>query len=214
MPTNKKKNKGKKKKSSVDEFYEKALPNRHEMNPEDFLRSTANATIQQVAKMVQGSQSAEAHDKFENQFEDMMKPYEVTPDICQRIQDLPTSESIKWFIETWRDIDKHDTVFNCCIYLVNDKAPSIGKNEKELNDEDVTYRIIDSSNKLGSVIGFCLKHYSHKEESNPDIPSTDEKELVLGTIAKYILGDFTQQFLMPLPTMRPVQEKPKAIFFY
>ncbi len=57
--------------------------------------------------MLQRSQSADAEEKIE----EIMKPDEVTPAICQRIQDLPTSESIKWFIETWRDIDEHDTVF-------------------------------------------------------------------------------------------------------
>ncbi len=97
--------------------------------------------------------------------------------------------------------------------MVNDKTPSTGEKEKELKDEDVTYRIIDSNNKLGMALGLCLKHYSHEEEYNPDIP-------IKGACGRnyckicfrglyFVIDDVTPYD----ETMRPVQEKPKAIFF-
>lgn len=207
MPTkNKKKSKGKKQKSSVDKYFEKSRPNLEAISVDDTVRRAIAKTMSEKMKM-KDQDTTSSNGEY---FNEMAKPMEITPDISRTIQDIPTSMNTRWFVETWQDINEHDTFFYCNIYLVNDKTHKVVEEEEEVNDNEVPYQ--GKGNKLKNIIGSCFKHYEHEQKSSPDIPMTDEKDLVLGTIARTILGEGMMTLLES--SMDSIQEKPKIIYFF
>ena len=214
--TNNKKKKGKKKKSLS--AYMEQLTNIPSTR-EEYIKASADGirkNAQEAIRMMQyGYANSDNEGEMEQKMKEMTKPMELTPQVIQEIKNLEASESILWYVETNLDTQMDVSVLSCHIHLLDDRA------REDLKDKPNDYSLDSEKNRINMRLGHCLKIYEHKDDSLLkciEHKSLDEKNLIIGTIAKTICGNGMPQlgslsFLKPKDGDKNKMIKPKMLFF-
>ena len=186
---------------------------------EEYIKACADGlrkNAQDAVRMMQfGNANSDNEEEVGQMMKEMTKPMELTPQVIQEIKNLEASESIIWYVETNLDTQMDASVMSCDIHLLDDRVC------EDLKDEPNDYSIDSKKNVLSMRLGHCLKVYEHEDDNHLkciQYKSLDEKNLILGTIAKTIYGNGMPQlgalqFLKPKDGDKNKIIKPKKLFF-
>ena len=186
---------------------------------EEYIKASADGirkNAQETIRMMQhGYANSDNQGEMEQKMKEMTKPMELTPQVIQEIKNLEASESILWYVETNLDTQVDVSVLSCCIHLLDDRA------REDLKDKPNDYSLDSKKNRISMRLGYCLKLYEHMDDSLLkciEHKSFDEKNLIIGTIAKTIYGNGMPRlgslsFLKPKDGDKNKMIKPKMLFF-
>lgn len=165
------KNKESPPKSSGKEYLKKMdFHNISSKNPKEFLQQTTENMKEMNKEIIE----APLDKSKRNALEDELKPMDVTPSVRERIQNIPRSKAISWYIDLNKKIVTDVTLFYCNIHLIDEKNLVVDHKSTLVTCIGVSMCII--KNNADNCIRTTAGHLAVKE-----------KDLILGTFAKTCL---------------------------
>eukprot|EP00551_Chaetoceros_affinis_P004256 CAMPEP_0203664510 /NCGR_PEP_ID=MMETSP0090-20130426/1911_1 /ASSEMBLY_ACC=CAM_ASM_001088 /TAXON_ID=426623 /ORGANISM="Chaetoceros affinis, Strain CCMP159" /LENGTH=564 /DNA_ID=CAMNT_0050527783 /DNA_START=115 /DNA_END=1809 /DNA_ORIENTATION=- len=137
-------------------------------NPEQFLQQTTENMKEMRNEIIEDPQNSSKRTAVE----DELKPMAFTPEVKERIQNVPRSKAVSWYIDINRKIQTEETLLYCNIHLVDEK------------------KLVNSDSKLVTCIGVSLYVMKNMKNGHSDTMARAirEKELIMGTFAKTCLN--------------------------